>query len=248
MSRLQGPSMGFAGPTSETWTTPYPHAVGTKARDKDGNEYLFCSAVTAVAGNGILVSITADHQIAPLLGTSLLAARVGIAMQTLAVGAAGWVQIYGVAFVQGNAASANLAGATTNATSLSVANTSVTDGDAFGLFPRPQFVVTSPTGTIAFQVGTEDALGGSDSLVSLSSNVFGAMVNYIYGMYLMTAAQVSALPDRLITERWPNVTSPVSAVSDTSGPVTLTTLATSHIGGEYVVYLNYPYVSGVRTS
>jgi hypothetical protein len=40
----------------------------------------------------------------------------------------------------------------------------------------------------------------------------------------------------------------VSAVSATSGAVTLTTAATSHIGGEYVVFLNYPYLAGVRTS
>ena len=235
--------MGFAGPTTESWTTPFPHALGTKARDKDGNEYLFCQAVTAVAGSGILVSITADHQIAPLLATSLLAARVGIAMQTLAAAAGGWVQVYGVAFVQGGGMGAG----STELTSLAGDFVSVSEGDAFTLYPRPQLVVTTPTGTLGLMAGPQDSFMTSE-IASLSSNTHFGLINLIQGMYLLTQAQVSALPDRFITEHWPNVTSPVSAVSATSGAVTLTTAATSHIGGEYVVYLNYPYLAGVRTS
>ena len=71
---------------------------------------------------------------------------------------------------------------------------------------------------------------------------------------LLTAAQVSALPDRIITDHWPTVTSPVSAVSNTTGPVTLTTLVSGttavagHIGGEWIVYLNYTILSGNPTS
>ena len=235
--------MGFAGPTSEVWTTPFPHALGTKARDKDGNEFLFCQAVTAVAGSGILVSITADHQIAPLLNTSLLAARVGIAMQTIAAASGGWVQVYGIAFVQGGA----MAAGSTELTSLNGSGVSVSEGDAFTLYPRPQLVVTSPTGTLGLHEGVSDDTNTSE-VASLSSNAPFGNINIIHGMYLLSQAQVSALPDRLITEHWPNVTSPVSAVSATSGAVTLTTAATSHIGGEFVVYLNYPYLAGVRTS
>ena len=67
-------------------------------------------------------------------------------------------------------------------------------------------------------------------------------------MYWLKPADVSALPDSYFTARFNNVTSPVSAVSNTTGPVTLTTRATSHLGGEYYVWLNYPYLMGNRTS
>ena len=241
----QGP-IGASGPTSQVWTTPYPHGLGERARDKAGNEYMFVQCLTAVAGSGLLVSITSDGLVAPLLNTSLLVCRVGVAQTTMAVGDGGWVQIYGTAFVQGNNSFNNAA--STELTSIG-AGVSTSEADANGLQPVPQFAVTSPTGTLSLV-----PLGGADeevrsSLVSLSSNVqpFGN-INIINGMYLLTATAVSNLPNAFIIAQYPTVTSPVSAVSNTTGPVTLTTLATSHIGGEWVVFLNYPYLSGIRTS
>ena len=207
-----------------------------------------------MSGPGILVSITADHFVAPLLHTSGLQARVGVAQTRLDPDQAGWVQIYGVAFVQGNNMAANAVGtgSSTDATSIGVL-TSTSEADARSLRPIPQLVVTSPTGTLNF---AEAALADNQqsSLVSDASNTQLGALNVIEGMYLLSAAQVSALPDAFITAHWPTVTSPVSAVSDTSGPVTLTTLVSGttvvagHIGGEWVVYLNFPKLSGNLTS
>lgn len=248
----QGP-IGAAGQTSIVFTTPYPHTIGARMRDKDGNEYLFVQCATAVAGAGILVSITADHKAAPLLHTSGLQARVGVAQHQMAAAEAGWVQIYGVAFVQGNNMAANAVGvgSSTDATSIGVL-TSTSEQDALGLACIPQLVVTSPTGTLNLAGRWAAAAESDSSLVSAASNTNLGALNVIEGMYLLSAAQVSALPDALITAHWPNVTSPVSAVSDTSGPVTLTTYVSGttggHIGGEWVVYLNYPAVNGNLTS
>ena len=46
MPFLVGPAQGFGGPTSEVFTTPFPHQPGEKGRDKDGNEYLFVEFIT----------------------------------------------------------------------------------------------------------------------------------------------------------------------------------------------------------
>lgn len=255
MAQLTGhPGAGPAGPTSQLWTTPWPHALGEKARDKDGNEYVFCAAITTNLGDGALVSIDANNQAAPLLNSSLNPTRVGVWRGgTGSAGVdAGWVQIYGVSFVWYKGAAAS----TDNISQASLAanaGVSVSESDAFGLFPTPQVVVTSPSGTLGLLAGVSDELAES-SLVSLSSNGFGAMVNIIKGMFVLTAAQVSNLPDRLFTARFTNTTSPVSAVSNTSGPVTLTSYvshasgAAIHPGGELAVFLNYPYLEGIRTS
>ena len=248
----QGP-VGQAGGTSQVFTTPYPHSLGERARDKRGNEYMFCQARTAVAGEGILVSITVDNFVAPLLHTGGLEARVGVAQKQLAVDEAGWVQIYGVAFVQGNNAAAGDAGvgASTDATSIGVL-VSTSESDAFALACVPQLAVTSPTGTLSLSPRYTDAAGTQTSLSSVVSSMPLGMVQTILGMSLLSAAQVSNLPDSYITDRWPTVTSPVSAVSATSGPVTLTTYVSGttggHIGGEWVVFLNYPMLSGSLTS
>lgn len=254
MAQLIGQSaIAAAGPTSNVYTTPYPHNLGARANDNDGNQYIFVACRTAVAGAGILVSITADNYAAPLLHTSGLQARVGVAQHQMAVGEAGFVQIYGIAFVQGNNMAANAVGvgASTDATSIGVL-TSTSEQDALGLACIPQLVVTSPTGTLNL-AGRWAAPAESDSsLVSAASNTNLGALNVIEGMFLLSAAQVSNLPDALITAHWPNVTSAVSAVSDTSGPVTLTTYVSGttggHIGGEWVVFMNYPAVNGNLTS
>ena len=245
MAFLTGAPLANAGPSSQTWTTPYPHKPGDKARDKDGNEYVFCNFVTAAAGSGIAVSITPDYTAAPLLGTSLLTGRIGIAGTTVAANEGGWVQVYGLAVVQGTEGPS----ASTDLASLHTGGSSVSDDDAGFLWAIPQGGVTSPTGTILF-LGGGDALDAvvASSLVSLSSNPQTGNFNIIYGMYFLRPGDVSALPDAYITGKWPTVTSPVSAVSGTTGVVTLTTKATSHYGGDWFMFLNYPYIMGARTS
>ncbi len=96
MSRLVGPGpIGTAGPTSSIYTTPFPHKPGDVARDKYGNEFLFVDFTGSVSG-GILVGITDTNLASPLLGTALLAQRVGVAMTGATSDNAGWVQIYGL--------------------------------------------------------------------------------------------------------------------------------------------------------
>ena len=250
----QGP-IGAAGPTSATWTTPFPHALGDRARDKRGNEYLFVQCDTAVAGEGILVNISTNNHVVPLLHTGGILARVGVAQHQLLVDEGGWVQIYGTAFVQGNNSQCTSAvGQAPNSTDLTSVNTitSVSDLDTTnGLLPCPQLNVTSPTGTLGFVFGIGTAAEDT-SLTSLVSNTAYGMYNLIQGMYILTAADVSNMPNAYITERWPNVTSPVSAVSNTTGVVTLTSYVSGstggHIGGEFVVFLNYPVTTGRFTS
>ena len=247
----QGP-IGASGPTSQVWTTPYPHKPGERARDKSGNEYLFVQCFVAVAGSGILVSISSDNLAVPLLITSLLSGRVGVAQTTMAVGDGGWVQVYGTAFVQGGVTQGpGCLNSTDLATVVNQSGTitSVTDGDNFGLLCHPQFTVTSPTGTLGLAwAANADAVVGAVSQVSISSDAVLGCFNPINGMYLLTPAAVSNLSDAFIIAQYPLVTSAVSAVSNTSGNVSHAVAGTSHIGADYIVFLNYPYLQGLRTS
>lgn len=245
MAFLTGAPLANAGPSSQTWTTPFPHKPGDKARDKDGNEYVFCSFLLAVAGSGVVVSITPTFEAAPLLGTSLLTGRVGVAGTTVAAAEGGWVQVYGLAAVMG--------GGDNSSTDASVAaangGTSVSEADAGSVWFDPQKQVTSPSGTLSlYSVDSSDTNPWTSEVATLTSNTWHGQRNTIWGMYWLKPADVSALPDSYFTARFNNVTSPVSAVSNTTGPVTLTTRATSHLGGEYYVWLNYPYLMGNRTS
>jgi len=96
MSELVGPgAIVAAGPTFQVWTTPFPHKPGDKARDRDGNEYVFVD-YTASVFTGVLVGITDTYQAHPLLGTALTPERVGVAMTAGTSDNGGWVQIYGL--------------------------------------------------------------------------------------------------------------------------------------------------------
>lgn len=95
MAQLTGPSIGSAGPTSQVWTTPFPHKPGDKARDTQGNEYVFCDFTGTVFG-GILVAIDDRYNATPLLGTANVPSRVGVAMTAGTSDNGGWVQVYGL--------------------------------------------------------------------------------------------------------------------------------------------------------
>lgn len=211
MSQLVGPgAIGLAGNTSDIWTTPFPHRPGDKARDKAGNEYVFVSFITTNVSGGLLVSINDRYEAAPLLGTTLKASRVGVAMTGATFSTnGGWVQIYGTHLgVQTFGASDGLA----------------SDGTV-GYFCIPQTSVGTPSGTLSLII--------ADSSVNQ---------NLIYGMWLSDLASVSAF-----------VAEPggfAVPTSGTSGPstdlVTGTTNGTSmHSGQTYVVFLNYPFVTGI---
>jgi hypothetical protein len=234
MARLVGPGIiGPPGPTSDIYTTPFPVRPGDKARDKDGNEYVFCAFVTSNVSGGVLVSIDSSYNAAPLLGTARLGSRVGIAMTgATATTNGGWVQIYGL----------HLAVQVSGATDSDGGSANLSSDQSVNYWLIPQTSVTTPSGTLAM------VLTGTGTSIAESSTE----ANLIWGMWLVPAAEVSAIEDAKWIDMYPLVTSPVSAVSATSGAVTLisgTTNGTSmHTGTTRPIYLNYPYVNGLAQS
>jgi len=114
MGAITGPAMSFPGPTSQTWTTPYPATLGTIAIDGPGNVYVLCQtgSNTTVAPE-MAVTIAASWIVTPV-GTTANAGRgpVGVVADlgkssasaapsaAFAASTAIWVQVYGRAFVQ----------------------------------------------------------------------------------------------------------------------------------------------------
>ena len=222
MATLVGPgSIAPAGPTSQLWTTPFPHAPGDKSRDRDGNEYLFVD-FTATVYFGTLVQINSLYQAAPLLGTANEAYRVGVVMGGLATTVSpdhptsdngGWVQVYGVhPAVQTGRAS---------------------DAATAQLGAIPQTSVGTPSGILTFVApGAQAATSGTST-----------EANLIYGMWLVPEGQVTDL----VT--YPGASGSSGAATNnnwltdnatqTSGANT-----SAFIGSTYAVYMNYPYVTG----
>jgi hypothetical protein len=216
MAQLVGPGLiGAAGPTSQTWTSPFPHRPGDKARDRDGNEYIFCNFVTTNVSGGVLVLIDSEHAARPLLGTARVGGRVGVAMTGATAGTdAGWVQVYGVHFaVQGNGAS----------------DTLVSD-QTVDYHLIPQTSVSTPSGTL--------------SLVARETGTsIEATLSYIpiRNMWLVPSAEVSDLDhtDALGTSTVSAASGPVTAVTATTNGTSM------HTGLCWPVFLNYPYVDGI---
>lgn len=128
--------------TSDVYTTPFPIQPGTRARDRDGNEYVFCD-FTATVYAGVLVQITAANLASPLLGTAGEAYRVGVVIAASATSDnAGWVQIYGLHdAVQTSFAS----------------DSSVTSGFGSGAGLTAQTSISTPSGTLGFVTETSVA-------------------------------------------------------------------------------------------
>ena len=127
MTELTGRSMGFAGGTSAVFSTsPLPCSVGTRAFDKDGNEYLFVSFGGAVStGSWVVIS---DLNVATFIDDVSIG-RVGIVMGSLPTSNdSGWVQIYGLNVI----AQTNMA----------------TDQASAGLGLRPTSVASTPHGVV----------------------------------------------------------------------------------------------------
>lgn len=105
MAELTGPMQIFPGGTSAVWSTsPLPIRVGSKARDLDGNEYLFVSFGGPVS-TGEWVTISDLNVATAMLDTSI--GRVGIVVGTGPTSNdAGWVQIYGLNIIAQHAAGA----------------------------------------------------------------------------------------------------------------------------------------------
>lgn len=230
MPRLVGPgAIGLAGYASDVFTTPFPHKPGDISRDKDGNEFVFVEFITTNVAAGNLCSINSIYQAAPLLGTARVGSRVGVVMTGSTQGTnGGWVQIYGL----------HLAVQSGNDTDSDGGSAYRVSDQSVDYVLIPQTSVTTPSGTLGF-------------VIAEANTSVEASTNYrpILGMWLVPSGEVSAIPDAAIIDQWSLVTSPVSAVSNTSGAVTLIAGTTNgvsmHTGTTYMVYLNYPYYPGL---
>lgn len=91
MAQLTGASQIFEGDTSIVDTTAR-HALGTRAFDKDGNEYIYALGVAStVAGSWV----TFDETYTTLLAVANGVGRIGVAMAAIVASSYGWYQIYG---------------------------------------------------------------------------------------------------------------------------------------------------------
>lgn len=226
MGQFVGPGgMGQAGPTSNFYTSPFPHAPGERARDREGNEYMFVD-FTATVYFGTLVQITSTGQASPLLGTTAIGSRVGVVVGGLATTVSpnhptsdhgGWVQIYGVH----------------PAVQTGVASGGGASDSTVGFEVIPQTSVGTPSGVFSL-VAPTDLSGASGASTS---------ANIIHGMWLVPFTEVTDLTT------WPGSSGssgPTSnnnwltdGASQTSGANT-----SAFIGQTYAVFLNYPYVTG----
>lgn len=224
----QGP-IAAGGATSIIFTSSGPHRPGDRARDNDGNEYMFVD-YTATVYYGCLVQIDTLNRAAPLLGTAARPYRVGVVCGGTAVSTAnahptsdssGWVQIYGVhPAVQTNVATD--------------AGVSATAGGAYLCIP--QTAVGTPSGVLSLL-----AQPAGVSIINTSTEA-----NRIFGMWVVDFAEVTDLAT------WPGSSgaSGPSSNNDTSGGTTgigATSGAntSAFIGQTYAVYMNYPYVTGI---
>lgn len=91
MAELIGPWIS-AGNTSKVSTPSAEHAVGTRAFDADGNEYIYLKGVAScVAGSWV----SFDEGGTTILTAANAKGRVGVAMAAIVASTWGWFQIYG---------------------------------------------------------------------------------------------------------------------------------------------------------
>ena len=228
-------TIGAAGPTSNFYTTPFPHRPGDKARDRDGNEYVFVD-FTATMYYGTLAFITSEYTATPLLGTARIAGRVGVVMggwpttdnhPTSDNG--GWVQIYGLH----------------QAVQTGATSTALVSDNTVAYVCVPQTSVGTPSGVLSVITGGAGGTSIAQTSVDLPR---------IYGMWLLDVGEVSNLGLAGYTSNWQTsgVSGAASDPIDLSSPGPTSAFVTSFdntsafIGSTYAVFLNYPYVTGVE--
>jgi hypothetical protein len=223
MAELVGPgAIGAAGATSVIFSTPFPHRPGDKARDRDGNEYVFVD-FTATVYYGCVVQINSKYQAAPLLGTANRAYRVGVVCSGTpstnnhpTSDNGGWVQVYGVhPAVQTHIASD--------------AGVSDTAGGAYWCVAQTS--VGTPSGTLAIKIqgaGTSIAQSSQDG-------------NVIFGAWVVDFSEVTDL-DNWVGSSGASGPSTMDSLNATSGAAT-----SAFSGSSYAVFLNYPYVTGIQS-
>ena len=214
MSTLQGDAQSFAGGTSDTWTTPFPHALGTKARDSAGNEFVFCStgASTTVAPE-MVVLINADWTVTPI-GAAGGQGAIGVVVdyqkqgKTSALSAAYaastaiWVQIYGRAYIMYGGG---------------------------GTSPSEHVLTTVRTSLgYRFHVATSTASSPVGQPFATSDNIQTTLSDYlIEGMTVATDATPDASGASILG---PNNTTVLG----------VTKVSATHSGSTVAVWLNYP--------
>lgn len=97
MGNFTGALQSAPGNTSDVYTTPFPVQVGTRARDSNGYEYVFCDS-TSTNFSGQPVMINSDFTITQIAVTGRGAVGVCIAGSTSDNGQ--WVQVYGKVMMQ----------------------------------------------------------------------------------------------------------------------------------------------------
>lgn len=222
MATLQGPAQTFGGGVSDAHTTPFPHAVGTRARDSEGNEYVYVDYTGNAAPEMVVVispSFTASGLTTgsygaigvvpdfPKLGQSSLTPTIPGSYQWTSDNA-GWVQVYGRATIGfGNVASDadpsdGAAGITTLRTSAEIK------------FLVPTSVATPGIGVPLITTGIANGSSG---------------VVVITGMWLATDFDVSGAQ--------------VSGLLGNSGGsyTTASEFPSWHAAARCAVWLNYPY-------
>jgi len=162
-----GPGAFGGGGVSEVYTTPFPHALGTFARDADGNEYVFCDYSSPVCAEMVVAITPITWTAAPLTTTSrgLIGvvpdyAKLGRSADSPTVDAsyqwtsdnAGWVQVYGRAYIGIGASDSSPSDAANGPTTV--------DTSARIMFKRPSTVVT-PLGTPVMASGGLPGTSGS---------------------------------------------------------------------------------------
>ena len=149
MAELTGVSSIFHGDT-DVVDTSAQHAVGTRARDNAGNEYIYLPGASSVAA-GTWVSFDEAGAVTRLVTNCV--GRVGIAMAAIsATTSYGWYQIYG--------------------------KNTIALGTSGGIADNAQLYTASTNGVIDDTDAAGEMVIGAWSRSTDSSGVFTAELNY----------------------------------------------------------------------
>lgn len=218
MPPLQGFTHTFAGGTSQYHTTPYPMALGTRARDSAGNEFVFVDVVTGVYP-GCVVSLNDETWRATALGVAGAVAdgtKIGVVMPALDTsaptdGRALWVQIYGRVLMQ-------------------VGSTSVSPSDA----ANGPTTNTSELQTVFLLATSQTTPSGVPFPASGVSHASDVVEYHLMGIRVATGASPADVSGHA---------GQGGVITRESTPaVTAVTSAGSFIGSSIYVFLNYPMI------
>lgn len=219
MGTFQSGTQSFAGGVSDSWTTPFPHALGTKARDSFGNEYVFCStgAATTVCPEQVVI-INADWTISPIgevggqgmIGVVPDYQKRGLTsafVSPVPASTALWIQIYGRAYIMYGGG---------------------------GVSPSESLMTTVRTSLgYKFHIATTVASSPVGQPRPTSDNIATTLSDYIItGMTVATDATPDASGASILG---PNNTTVLA----------VTKVSATHSGSCVAVWLNYPQVSYV---